>query len=52
MTVCADVLFVALVCAIAGMPVGAFLQRPAADDEQDPDYCYTCRGKCGSKAHR
>lgn len=33
----------------------ARLARSAADqprDERHPDYCHTCRGFCGSKAHR
>lgn len=51
-TVVASALFVGLVVVGAGMPLGAFLPRPATDDERDPDYCYTCRCKCGSKAHR
>lgn len=24
----------------------------AAADERHPDYCHTCKGFCGSKAHR
>lgn len=55
MNAVAAALFVALVTVATGLPTGAFTARqwyPAASEEQDPDWCYICRCKCGSKAHR
>lgn len=46
--------FVALVCVSTSIATHAPSVRPPAADEpeRDPDYCYICGGKCGSKAHR